>query len=100
MGLDQQPFIDLLEDGPLGSAYIREKLSEMRSREYPPGFPVRLALKDLELVGEVEAAAGGEMPVLDTTRERISAAAREHADDDLGAVYEIGLHTGGGSNSD
>ncbi len=92
MGLDQQPFVELLEDGPLGSQYIREKLSEMRNREYPPGFPVRLALKDLELVREVEAAAGVEMPVLDTTRERVSAAAREHADEDLGAVYEVDWH--------
>ncbi|MGO9488666.1 MAG: NAD(P)-dependent oxidoreductase [Solirubrobacteraceae bacterium] len=90
MGLDQQPFVELLDDGPLGSPYIREKLSEMRSHEYPPGFPVRLALKDLELVGEVEAASGAEMPVLDTTRECVSAAAREHADEDLGAVYEAG----------
>jgi 3-hydroxyisobutyrate dehydrogenase len=90
MGLDQQPFVDLLDDGPLGSPYIREKLKEMRSREYPAGFPVRLALKDLELVGEVEDAASGEMPVLDVTRERFSVAAREHADEDLAVVYEVG----------
>ncbi len=91
MGLDQQPFVELLEDGPLGSPYIREKLREMRSRDYPLGFPVRLALKDLELVGEVEAGSAGEMPVLDVTRERFSLAAREHADEDLAAVYEVGL---------
>ena len=99
MGLDQQPFIELLEDGPLGSPYIREKLSEMRSHEYPPGFPVRLALKDLELVSEVEAAGGGEMPVLDITRERVSAAAKEHADEDLGAVYEVGLPRSGAATA-
>jgi 3-hydroxyisobutyrate dehydrogenase len=90
MGLDQQPFVELLEDGPLGSPYIREKLQEMRSRDYPAGFPVRLALKDLELVGEVEAAAVAEMPVLDLTRERFALAAKEHADEDLAAVYEVG----------
>jgi 3-hydroxyisobutyrate dehydrogenase len=90
LGLDQQPFVELLENGPLGSPYIREKLQEMRSREYPAGFPVRLALKDLELVGEVEAAAAAEMPVLDLTRERFALAAREHAEEDLAAVYEVG----------
>ena len=90
MGLDHQPFVELLEDGPLGSPYIREKLLEMRSRDYPAGFPVRLALKDLELVGEVEAAAAAEMPVLDVTRERFSVATREHADEDVAAVYEVG----------
>lgn len=89
MGLDQQQFIDLLEDGPLGSPYIREKLLEMRSRDYPAGFPVRLALKDLELVDEVRVAAAAEMPVLELARRRFSLAAKEHADEDLAAVYEL-----------
>jgi len=100
MGLDQQPFVELLEDGPLGSPYIREKLLEMRSRDYPAGFPVRLALKDLELVGEVEAASAAEMPVLDVSRERFSLAAAEHADEDLAAVYEVGWHGLRSANSD
>jgi 3-hydroxyisobutyrate dehydrogenase len=100
MGLDQQPFVELLEDGPLGSPYIREKLLEMRSRDYPAGFPVRLALKDLELVGEVEAASAAEMPVLDVSRERFSLAAREHADEDLAAVYEVGWRARRSDNSD
>jgi 3-hydroxyisobutyrate dehydrogenase len=100
MGLDQQPFVELLEDGPLGSPYIREKLLEMRSRDYPAGFPVRLALKDLELVGEIEAASAAEMPVLEITRERFSVAAREHADEDLAAVYEVGWRARRSDNSD
>jgi 3-hydroxyisobutyrate dehydrogenase len=91
MGLDQQPFVELLEGGPLGSPYIREKLAEMRRREYPAGFPVGLALKDLDLVSEVEAATAAEMPVLELTRERFSLAAKGHADEDLAAVYEVGL---------
>ena len=53
-----------------------EKLHEMHSRDYPAGFPVRLALKDLELVGEVVSAAAAETPVLDVVRERFSVAAR------------------------
>jgi 3-hydroxyisobutyrate dehydrogenase len=100
MGLDQQPFVELLEDGPLGSPYIREKLQEMRSREYPAGFPIRLALKDLELVAEVESASAAEMPVLEVARERFSVAAREHADEDLAAVYEVGWHARGSDNRD
>jgi 3-hydroxyisobutyrate dehydrogenase len=100
MGLDQQQFVELLEDGPLGSPYIHEKLLEMRSHNYPAGFPVRLALKDLELVGEVAAASAAEMPVLDVTRERFSVAVREHADEDLAAVYEVGWHARRSQNSD
>jgi 3-hydroxyisobutyrate dehydrogenase-like beta-hydroxyacid dehydrogenase len=57
MGLSQGHFIDLLDDGPLGSSYGMQKLDEMRRHEYPAGFPVRLALKDLELVREVEVTS-------------------------------------------
>jgi 3-hydroxyisobutyrate dehydrogenase len=56
MGLDQQEFIALLDGGPLGSTYASQKLDEMRRHQYPAGFPVRLALKDLQLR---ERSSGG-----------------------------------------
>jgi 3-hydroxyisobutyrate dehydrogenase len=90
MGLDQQQFIELLDDGPLGSAYGLLKLNEMRAHDYPAGFPVRLALKDLELVREVEQSSKAAMPLLDTVHERFVAANEGHADEDLAAVYEVG----------
>jgi 3-hydroxyisobutyrate dehydrogenase-like beta-hydroxyacid dehydrogenase len=58
MGLDQQQFISLLDGGPLGSVYAVQKLDEMRRHEYPAGFSVWLAVKDLELVREVEQNSG------------------------------------------
>ena len=90
MGLDQQQFIALLDGGPLGSAYGLQKLDEMRRHEYPAGFPVRLALKDLELVREVAQSSRVPMPVLDAVLERFVAASQDHADDDVGAIYEAG----------
>jgi 3-hydroxyisobutyrate dehydrogenase len=90
MGLDQQQFIELLDGGPLGSPYGLLKLDEMRRHEYPAGFPVRLALKDLELAREVEQSSQAPMPLLDVVLERFSSANEEHADDDLAAVYELG----------
>jgi 3-hydroxyisobutyrate dehydrogenase len=89
MGLDQQEFIALLDGGPLGSAYAVQKLDEMRRHEYPAGFPVRLALKDLELVREVERTSHATMPVLDVTVERFRSASHDHADEDLAAIYEL-----------
>ena len=89
MGLDQQQFIDLLDGGPLGSAYGLQKLDEMKRHSYPAGFPVRLALKDLELVREVEQASEAAMPLLDVVLERFLAASEDHADQDLAAVYEV-----------
>jgi 3-hydroxyisobutyrate dehydrogenase len=88
MGLDQQEFIDLLDGGPLGSAYGLQKLDEMKRHSYPAGFPVRLALKDLELVREVEQGSQAAMPLLDVVLERFRAASERHADEDLAAVYE------------
>lgn len=90
MGLDQRQFIELLDGGPLGSAYGLLKLDEMRRHEYPAGFPVRLALKDLELVHEVEQGSRAAMPVLDVVLERFLSANKDHADEDLASVYELG----------
>ena len=90
MGLDQRQFIELLDGGPLGSAYGLQKLDEMRRHEYPAGFPVRLALKDLELVREVEQSSRATMPLLDAVLERFVTANQDHADQDLAAVYELG----------
>jgi 3-hydroxyisobutyrate dehydrogenase len=88
MGLDQRHFVELLDGGPLGSPYAIQKLGEMQRHDYPAGFPVRLALKDLELVGEVEQSARAKMPLLDAVRERFTTAGPELADQDLAAIYE------------
>ena len=82
----------MLDGGPLGSSYGLEKLGEMNRHEYPAGFPVRLAVKDLELVREVAENAQVEAPLLDVVLERMSEVSRSHGDDDLAAVYELSLH--------
>jgi 3-hydroxyisobutyrate dehydrogenase len=89
MGLDQEQFIALLDGGPLGSTYAMQKLDEMRRHDYPAGFPVRLALKDLQLVSEVEQSARATMPLLDVVLERFTKADPDFADDDLAAIYEL-----------
>jgi 3-hydroxyisobutyrate dehydrogenase len=89
MGLDQRQFIALLDGGPLGSVYAVQKLNEMRLHDYPAGFPVRLALKDLELVREVEKSSQATMPLLVAVLERFIAAGPDLADQDLAAIYEL-----------
>jgi 3-hydroxyisobutyrate dehydrogenase len=89
MGLDQQHFRALLDGGPLGSVYAVQKLDEMLRHEYPAGFPVRLALKDLELVHEVEESSRTAMPVLDAALARFMTAGDELADQDVAAIYEL-----------
>ncbi|HWD85216.1 MAG TPA: NAD(P)-dependent oxidoreductase [Solirubrobacteraceae bacterium] len=89
MGLEQHHFVELLEGGPLGSVYAVQKLEEMRRHEYPAGFPVRLALKDLELVREIEESSRTRMPVLNVVLERFLAAPDKLADQDVAAIYEL-----------
>jgi 3-hydroxyisobutyrate dehydrogenase len=89
MGLDQQQFIALLDGGPLGSVYTLQKLDEMRRHEYPAGFPVRLALKDLELVREVEQSSQATVPLLHAVLETFMTASQDLADQDLAAIYEL-----------
>jgi len=92
MGLDPQQFIALLDGGPLGSVYAVQKLEEMHRHEYPAGFPVRLAVKDLELVREVEQSFHATMPLLDVVLERFMDASPDLADQDLAAIYELDGH--------
>jgi 3-hydroxyisobutyrate dehydrogenase len=93
MGLDQQQFVALLDGGPLGGAYALQKLDEMRRHEYPAGFPVRLAVKDLQLVREVEQSSRSTMPLLDVVLERFLAASERLGDQDLAAIYELDAET-------
>jgi 3-hydroxyisobutyrate dehydrogenase len=74
----------------LGSVYAVQKLEEMRRHEYPAGFPVRLALKDLQLVREVEQSSRAAMPLLDVVLERFMTANEHLGDQDLAAIYELG----------
>lgn len=91
VGLDDAQFVALLDEGPLGSPYGVEKLGEMQRGDYPAGFPVRLALKDLKLVREVAKEAGVELPLTNAVLERIGGVEKSHDDEDLAAVYELRL---------
>lgn len=91
MSLDQQQFVALLDGGPLGSSYALEKLGEMGRHEYPAGFPVRLAAKDLALVREVAGSSHVQLPLLNAVLARMEGIPEARADDDLAAVYELDL---------
>jgi 3-hydroxyisobutyrate dehydrogenase len=91
MGVDQSQFVALLDGGPLGSTYAMEKLGEMGRHEYPAGFPVRLAVKDLVLVREVANGSHVQMPLLNAVLERMQGVSHTRGDDDLAAVFELAL---------
>jgi 3-hydroxyisobutyrate dehydrogenase-like beta-hydroxyacid dehydrogenase len=57
--------------------------------QYPTGFCVRLALKDLQLVREIEQSSPATMPLLDAVLERFARASEHLADQDLAPIYEL-----------
>ncbi|MBT2234863.1 NAD-binding protein [Nonomuraea sp. NEAU-A123] len=50
LGVDPGLVLQVLDDGPLRMPYAMQKAEEMRAGSYPPGFPLALALKDLDLL--------------------------------------------------
>jgi 3-hydroxyisobutyrate dehydrogenase len=89
LGLDRRRLLEVLDGGPLGVPYLGPKGAEMLAEQYPPSFSLRLAHKDLELLAHARAAAGLEMPLVETVARRFAAAMDAgHGDQDLAVVYE------------
>jgi 3-hydroxyisobutyrate dehydrogenase len=86
LGVDPGLVLQVLDDGPLRMPYAMEKAEEMRAREYPAGFPLALALKDLRLLaGEADPRS----PLSDLLQETLRRAVEAgHGDEDIAAVAE------------
>jgi 3-hydroxyisobutyrate dehydrogenase len=88
LGVEPRMFLEVIEGGPLDSAYAQMKGTMMIERSFDPSFPLRLAAKDARLVLEAASGDGGE-PVLPRSVERRLAHANElgQGDEDMAAVY-------------
>lgn len=85
LGVPRRALLEVLTDGPLGMPYALQKAQMMTQEEYPAGFPVELALKDVRLLQHVRHT-----PLLALLEQRLSAAADAgHARDDLAAVAAV-----------
>jgi 3-hydroxyisobutyrate dehydrogenase len=79
--------LDVLTGGPLGMPYALQKAALMTARDYSPGFPVELALKDIRLI---EAAQRQIPPLLRELDRRLTdAVLAGHPHDDLAAVAAV-----------
>jgi len=87
VGVDPQHALDAVADGPLDLPYMRMKAKAMLERDFTPSFRLSLAAKDAGLALDAAGEAGLELPMLAAIRERMAAAAEEHGDEDLAAVY-------------
>jgi 3-hydroxyisobutyrate dehydrogenase len=87
LGLDPRLALEAVADGPLDLPYMRLKAKAMLERSFEPSFSLALAAKDAGLALSAARAGGLDLPMLAAIRERMEAAAREHGDKDMAAVY-------------
>lgn len=86
LGVPRDMFVEVLDGGPLGMPYALQKAQLMTSQDYTPGFPVELALKDIQLIEE----AGEATPLVGELSRRLTSAVNAgHAADDLSAVAAV-----------
>jgi 3-hydroxyisobutyrate dehydrogenase len=89
LGLDGARFLEVIEGGPVDAGYAQLKGRMMLAHDYEPSFPLSLARKDADLVGEAAAASDLALALNEAVRARFAAAERAgHADDDMAAVAE------------
>lgn len=87
LGVSREEFLAALDGGPLNMPYGQQKAQLMDKREYPAGFPVELALKDVDLAREGGAT---DIPTIEHVAEILHKAVDAgHGRDDLAAVAEV-----------
>jgi 3-hydroxyisobutyrate dehydrogenase len=88
IGVDPRSFLEAIDGGAVGSPYAQMKGPMMVERDFPTAFPLKLALKDLELVLEAGERHDSEMPLASVAAERFRRAVEQgHGDEDMAAVY-------------
>jgi 3-hydroxyisobutyrate dehydrogenase len=88
-GFEPERLLETIAGGALDFGYAQLKGRMMIGREYPPAFPLRLALKDARLVQELAESAGVELPAMQIAARQLARALEQgHGDEDLAAVYE------------
>jgi 3-hydroxyisobutyrate dehydrogenase len=88
IGVDPKAFLEAIDGGAVGSPYAQMKGPMMIDRDFPTAFPLRLALKDLELVLDAADRHDAEMRLADAAAESFRHAVEQgHGDEDMSAVY-------------
>jgi 3-hydroxyisobutyrate dehydrogenase len=86
--VDPQAFLEAIDGGAVGSPYAQMKGSMMIDRDFPTSFPLKLALKDLELVLEAAERHDAVMRVAGAAADNFrDAVDKGHGDEDMAAVY-------------
>lgn len=87
LAVDPAQVLDIVAGGPLDLPYMQMKAKAIIERDFTPSFRLALAAKDARLADAAGREADLDLPALATIAERLTAAAREHGDEDMAAVY-------------
>lgn len=88
LDLPHETLVNTLQATPLAMPYAFAKIDLIEKRQYPLGFAVDLALKDVDLTLE---NAKLKLPFVEAVRERLKATVDAgHGREDVAAVYEAG----------
>lgn len=89
-GLDPKKMYDAIRGGAAASWSLDKKAPMMWSRDFHPGFKVRLHLKDLNLALEAADGLGVKLPVTLQVRDMLQQLVDEgHGDEDNGALVKV-----------
>jgi 3-hydroxyisobutyrate dehydrogenase len=89
-GIDVPPetFLEAIDGSAVGAPYAQLKGKQMLAREFPPAFPLSLALKDARLVLEAAERHGVPSKLAKVAAEQFERAeGLGHGDEDMAAVY-------------
>jgi len=90
LGVRPHLFIDTIADSPLGSPYAVAKGREMIAKEFPPGFALGLAYKDVGLALDAARELDIDLPVTSALAPRWQEAIDDgHGDEDVAAVISV-----------
>jgi 3-hydroxyisobutyrate dehydrogenase len=88
IGVPPESFLEAIDGGAVGAPYAQMKGPMMLKRDFPTSFPLKLALKDLELVLEAAERHDAAMPVASAAAQNFRRAVEQgHGDEDMSAVY-------------
>ncbi len=90
LGLDGHTFLEAIDGGPLDLGYAHLKGPGMLDRDLPVAFPLRHALKDVDLLLRAAHLHDVDLGLAPAMRERFSRAVDQGLGDaDLAAVFEV-----------
>jgi 3-hydroxyisobutyrate dehydrogenase len=88
LGIDPRRVLGAIEGGNMDTPYLHMKSKAILEQALEAAFPLRLALKDAQLVLDAGREAGIELPLIDVARRQFSRAVElGHGDEDMAATY-------------